>query len=568
VSHYNLEPEPNENVGSGQVFRRHAERLRALGQSREVLDGNLSGAFPEIVAATANGLECDRVTIWIYNADYTEVRCVSEKMGSVIEDSERILHRGSFRNYFEALDKDRVCAVHDTALFNEGAEFRDGRPPEPKISAFIASPFAVRGQRVGILRADQLKQPRTWLAADEFFIGSLADLLALTIEASERRRAEQALRTSEEKLRMVLEAAREFAFLLLDEHGNIAELSAGGEQVLGYREWELVGKSGSIIFTPEDRAAGVPEREQARALETGRSADERWHMRKDGSTFWASGFMYSLKDDSERLRGYVKVLRDITSRKLAEDRINSLNDDLERRVAERTVELKRTVEQLERFSYTVAHDLRAPLRSMQNFSTILLEDHASALGSEAVDMLKRIKSSSERMDHLIRDLLEYSRLGFMNIASQEVPLATVVETTLKDLADEIRGKNAEIFVGHPLPVVLGHRATLEHVLNNLLTNALKFTRDGQRPEIKIFAEYHEPWVRLVVMDNGIGIADEHRERIFGIFERLHGNETYPGTGVGLAIVRKAIERLGGRSGVDSEPSEGSSFWFELKGRSE
>jgi signal transduction histidine kinase len=115
-------------------------------------------------------------------------------------------------------------------------------------------------------------------------------------------------------------------------------------------------------------------------------------------------------------------------------------------------------------------------------------------------------------------------------------------------------------------MVLGHRATLVHVLAHLITNALKIAREGERPEIKIFAQDREPWIRLVVEDHGIGIPDEHRERIFGMFERLHGSDVYPGTGVGLAIVRKAIESLGGRSGVEPEPGKGSVFWFELKGR--
>lgn len=561
-----LESQSKESVGSDHLFRKHAELLRSLTQSSEILDGDLNTAFSKIASAATEGLECDRVTIWIYNADYTEVRSVSEKIGNAIEHSGAVLHRGDFKNYFEAMDKDRVCVVPDTATYSAGAEFREGRPPEPQIFAFLAAPFAVRGQRTGILRADDLKHPRTWRLADELLIGSLADLLALVLEASERRRAEQALRASEQKLRLVLETAKEFAFLFLDDQGTVTELSSGGEQILGYLEWELVGKKGNVIFTPEDRAAGVPEREEARAIETGRSTDERWHLRKDGSTFWASGFLYALRDDFGVLRGFVKVLRDITARKLTEDSINSLNDDLERRVADRTGELKRALEQLEGFSYTVAHDLRAPLRSMQNFSVILLQDFAENLPPEAIDMLERIKSSSERMDGLIHDLLEYSRLGRIDISSHEVRLADVVEKVLADHADEIRSKNAGIFTGHPLPMVLGHRATLEHVLSNLLTNALKFTRKGERPEIKIFAENREPWIRLVVQDNGIGIADEHRERIFGMFERLHGIEAYPGTGIGLAIVRKAIERLGGRSGVESAPGKGSLFWFELKGR--
>jgi signal transduction histidine kinase len=159
-------------------------------------------------------------------------------------------------------------------------------------------------------------------------------------------------------------------------------------------------------------------------------------------------------------------------------------------------------------------------------ATILMEDFAAPLGGEGTDYLRRINDSAGRMDELINDLLDYSRVG-------------------------------------PLPLVVANNPTVLHVVTNLLTNALKFIQPGVRPEIKIFAEHRGAVVRVIVQDNGIGIAEEHRERIFRIFERLHDSATYPGTGVGLAIVRKAIERLGGASGVESEPGKESSFWFEL-----
>jgi signal transduction histidine kinase len=199
---------------------------------------------------------------------------------------------------------------------------------------------------------------------------------------------------------------------------------------------------------------------------------------------------------------------------------------------------------LEAFSYTVAHDLRAPLRSMQNFSVLLLHDYSTQLAPEGIDMLQRIKASSERMDRLISDLLEYSRLGRIPITEQRVHVGFVLDAVLTDLAQEIRAKNAEITVQYPLPDVFANTATVSQIFTNLITNALKFTAPSQRPIVKIHAETREEWVRLIVQDHGIGIAPEHRDRIFRMFERLHTNESYPGTGLGLAIVRKAIERLG------------------------
>jgi signal transduction histidine kinase len=168
------------------------------------------------------------------------------------------------------------------------------------------------------------------------------------------------------------------------------------------------------------------------------------------------------------------------------------------------------------------------------------------------------------MDRLINDLLDYSRVGRIEPTLEVTDLGMIVAEALHDLTQEIKSRNADVFVQHPLPSVLGNKATLLHVVANLLSNALKFTQHGVKPEVKIFAERRGNFVRLTFHDNGIGIAEEHRERIFRIFERLHGSETYPGTGVGLAIVKKAVERLGGRTGVESEPGNGSSFWFELR----
>jgi signal transduction histidine kinase len=273
--------------------------------------------------------------------------------------------------------------------------------------------------------------------------------------------------------------------------------------------------------------------------------------------------MYALTDEHHVIHGFAKIVRDITDRKIQADKVVAENDALEARVAARTAELKRTTEQLENFCYTVAHDLRAPLRSMHSFSTILMDDFAPVLNAEGVDLLRRIRTAATRLDSLIEDLLQFSRVERSTLPREETDMEQIVRLALDDLQTLVQEKNAEVFIQHPLPTILGNRASLLHVVSNLLTNALKFTRPNTRPELKIFAEPRDQWIRICVQDNGIGIAPAHRERIFKIFERLHDNEQYPGTGIGLAIVAKTIERLGGRTGVDSAPGHGSIFWFEL-----
>ncbi|RMF86009.1 MAG: hypothetical protein D6736_16110 [Nitrospinota bacterium] len=239
--------------------------------------------------------------------------------------------------------------------------------------------------------------------------------------------------------------------------------------------------------------------------------------------------------------------------------LQTTNRDLETM----TTQLREANEELEAFAYSVSHDLRAPLRAMQGFAQALLEDYAGHLDPVGQDYAQRIVKAAQRMDALIQDLLAYSRLSRTQVTPQPIPLSAAVSEVLRYLEEECQQREARVTVTEPLPLVQGYQPILIQVLSNLLSNALKYVPTGKRPFIRIRAEERDTWIRLWVEDNGIGIAPEHQARIFRIFERLHDAETYPGTGIGLAIVRKGIERLGGRVGVESVPDEGSRFWIEL-----
>jgi PAS domain S-box-containing protein len=238
--------------------------------------------------------------------------------------------------------------------------------------------------------------------------------------------------------------------------------------------------------------------------------------------------------------------------------------ELEQRVAERTAALQATNDELDAFAYTVAHDLRAPLRAMRGFGEAVAEDYADRLDATGRDYLQRITGAARRMDTLIEDLLAYSRLSRADLALRPVALGAVVSDVLADLKESLEERQAEVRVEEPLPEVIGHRATLAQAVANLVSNAVKYVAPGTRPRVRVWVEGRDGWVRLWVEDNGIGIAPEHQDRVFRVFERLHGSETYPGTGVGLAVVRKGLERMAGRSGVESELGRGSRFWIELR----
>ena len=241
------------------------------------------------------------------------------------------------------------------------------------------------------------------------------------------------------------------------------------------------------------------------------------------------------------------------------------NVDLERRVKERTRELEASVRELEAFTYTVAHDLRAPLRAIAGCSDLIVKDFPDLIADrpQLADYFGRITSGAIKMDALINDLLSFSHLGRTDLKLEAVPLEAAVTEARTRLEDEIAKSGARIEIDLPLPRVRAHHSTLVQVLVNLIANAIKFVRPGVRAEVRITAQGSGDRVMLRVQDNGIGIDPAFRDRIFGVFERLNPSERYPGTGIGLAIVRRAVERMGGRCGVNSELGTGSCFWFEL-----
>jgi signal transduction histidine kinase len=235
---------------------------------------------------------------------------------------------------------------------------------------------------------------------------------------------------------------------------------------------------------------------------------------------------------------------------------------LEALVDERTMSLRQAVAQMEEFSYSVSHDLRAPVRAMRGFAEIIMQDHASRLDDQGRELLGRILRNSGRMDRLIQDLLTYSRISRRELQFEPVSLDKLVQEVVQEYPD-MRPERADIEVQGPLPMVLAHEPSLTQVVSNLLSNAVKFVPPEARPRVRIGFDKRAAQARLWFEDNGIGIKPEHQQRLFRMFERMHPDKPYEGTGIGLAIVRKAVERMNGSVGVESDGVRGSKFWFEL-----
>lgn len=341
---------------------------------------------------------------------------------------------------------------------------------------------------------------------------------------------------------------------IADFDGRLLQVNPAWERVLGYRPDELRNVSGLDLVHAEERTAMA---EKLEALKKGMPVADfegrYWH--KNGSWRW---LQWSATPFPAEQMIYL-FARDITARKNAEAQVSLLNGELEQRVAALTM----ANFELEAFNYSIAHDLRAPLRAMTGFSKALMQDEAANLSSTGLDYARRIAASAKFMDALLLDMLTYSRLTKAEITPSVITLDQPLKELLNLLEKEIQDSGVKIEVVEPLGSVFAHPPTLKQVLSNLVGNALKFTAPNRSPVLRIFTTRESGWVRIWVEDNGIGIAPEHHERIFGLFHRLPEAQKYPGTGVGLALVRKGAERMGGRSGVESTPGQGSRFWIEL-----
>jgi signal transduction histidine kinase len=250
------------------------------------------------------------------------------------------------------------------------------------------------------------------------------------------------------------------------------------------------------------------------------------------------------------------------------DEVRAYNQELEQRVQERTADLEAKNKELETFTYSVSHDLKAPLRGIDGYSRLLLEDHASRLDPEGLAFLQTIRRATTQMNQLIEDLLSYSRLERRNLTEATVDLKNLVDQIIRERKLDIESKNIHVKVDVPPQFVKIDGKALEQALRNVMDNAIKFASPDRVPEILIQLLSEDGKYILKVQDNGIGFDMKYHDKIFDIFQRLHLSETYPGTGIGLALVKKAMQRLGGTSWATSELDQGSTFYLEFSGSKE
>ncbi len=372
-------------------------------------------------------------------------------------------------------------------------------------------------------------------------------MLGTNVDITERKRAEEALQRQAALIDLT-----PTAMLVRTPGGRISFWNKGAEALYGWKVEQAIGRITHDLLQTQFPQPFEQIVETLRL--TGRWSGELRHQTRDGGWVIVHSWWLAERGPEGEVTQILESNVDVTERKRFQQQLENL-------VAERTAKLQETVADLEHFSYTITHDMRSPLRAMQGFGRMLELEYWDRLDEAARDYLRRIIDSSQRMDHLITDALSYAK-----VVKQELSLGPVdAEALLRSMADsypEFQLPKAEVKIVEGIPPVLGSTAVLTQCFSNLLGNAVKFVAPGTRPRVTVWGEHRDSRVRIWVEDNGIGIRPQDQERIFTMFQRL--SKEHEGTGIGLVLVKKGVERMHGRVGLESEPGKGSRFWIELQ----
>jgi PAS domain S-box-containing protein len=403
------------------------------------------------------------------------------------------------------------------------------------------------------------------IAAHTLEFRGRAAVLAVVHDVTERKRAEAALRRSDARHRAILEAALD-CIITVDGDGRVIEFNPAAERTFGYRKRDVFGRPlADLIIPPDLRQAYRDGLARHRATGEHTVLGHRFEMqavRSDGSEFPVELAIAKIPGEGEEL--YTGYLRDITERKQSENVLRTLNEELEQRVGQRTSELQAAADELEAFSYSVSHDLRAPLRSIDGFSQALIEDAGPVLNAETRTHLNRIRNATQRMGQLIDDLLQLSKVSRGEMTREAVDVSELVARIANDLTRRSGGHSPAITVA-PSLVAMGDPRLLRILFENLLDNAWKFTSRQPDPQIEIgCASGPDDPAIFVVRDNGVGFDPTYAAKLFAPFQRLHTEADFPGTGIGLATVRRIIHRHGGRVWAEGVPGGGARVSFTLE----
>jgi PAS domain S-box-containing protein len=423
----------------------------------------------------------------------------------------------------------------------------------------------VRYARVGERHLDIMYVPEK----DES--GNVVGWVASINDITERKHSEQERRRTETLKGAILDSALD-GIISMDHEGNVIEFNPAAEKMFGYTRADVIGKPMAELIIPH-RLREQHHRGLARYLATGKGPVlgkriEMSALRADGTEIPVELSINAIQ--LENRKAFTATLRDITERKRteaaldeAQTKLKAHAEDLEKTVTERTHELRETIAEIESFSYSISHDMRGPLRAMQGYASVLEEELKGKIGDEEWGYLGRIVAAATHLNKLVQDILSYSQVSRTKLQLSAIDLQPLLMELIQQNPN-LQPPLTQIRIEGPLPIVFGHETALTQICSNLLGNAAKFVYPGTTALVRIRAETRDGRARIWIADNGIGIEAKNQERIFQMFERINSTKDYDGTGIGLAIVKKAVERMGGQIGVESELGKGARFWFELR----
>lgn len=377
----------------------------------------------------------------------------------------------------------------------------------------------------------------------------------------------------ERAMRLLMEGAGDFAIIRLDPSGLIAHWDEGATQLIKYSASEVLGQHFGLFYTEADQRGGLPGRALADSIEFGRHNIEHWFVGKDGGGFWASNVFMPMHDSAGALIGFANIVRNVTNLREKEAGLTHAKESAE--AAQRTAELlsaeveaanrelREANHSLERFTSIVAHDLRAPLRRVETFVRFLQEDYASKFDADGKDIMARLDAGVVRMRLMLNSLLDYTKCSRAATRGKTAELSQIIDNALADIDFDLAELDLEIELG-TVGTVSGDAQLLSHVVYNLVCNAVKFGPVGSRLAIAIQAErLNAEEIQISVTDNGIGIEPQFSERVFEMLYRLHNDDEYEGTGIGLSVCRKIVRDHGGQIWIEPTSSPGTRVVFTL-----
>lgn len=544
-------------------LRRFAQRI--MRQAREQ-EGDFQARCDLLTAEVCRVLGVSRAGIWLFGHANERLNCVSLYRADELRHADGgYIDAGDYPRYMRAISTDELVVAVDACTHELTAELAASYLRPQGIQSMLDAPIVQGGRTVGVLCIEHGPGRRYWSAGEVALADNLAEFVGLDLEARERQR----LQALNQRLAGIVESTPDLVYSSTPA-GSVFYLNPAGRRLLGLGDDEEIKGLPILPFVaPDERERNltsiVPQ-----AVADGHWSGETAVLTRDGERIPVWEHLLAHKGADGRLHYLSGIVRDLREQKRTEFELRArelalkkLNDELEQRVAERTRQVEEVNRNLETFAFSVSHDLKAPLRGIEGYSRLLVDEHRDALPEEARGFIDTIRQAALSMSELIDDLLAYSRIGRRELSRSRFKVRTAVARVLGEREHDLQTHRVQLVERLDDLELQADLECFLQIVRNLLDNAVKFTRGVPDPVIELAATHQGAHVVFSVKDNGCGFDMKYHDRIFSIFQRLHRAEDYPGTGVGLAIVSKAAERLGGRVWAQSRPGQGATFFLEV-----